>query len=182
MKFCTSLAAIVAFSLTLSSCGPSDEEKRRAAIEKENEMIAMTMSKIKEAELKAKAEEDAKIEVFQTMVRDKFNDPASTQFRKVKLVDGGKEICGEVNTKNNRGGYEGFKPFAMTADANFIYLNEIPPVDMKDLSNKTKMERKKYIEEYYNALLVAGLKSKALLLLMDIEEMEKFTKWGECFN
>ncbi|MBI4791969.1 MAG: hypothetical protein HY789_04380 [Deltaproteobacteria bacterium] len=133
MKFCISLAAIIFFTVAIASCGPSEEEKKRTAIEKENKMIAMTMSKVKEAELKAKAEEDTKIEVFQTKVRDKFNDPTSTQFRKVKLVDGGKEICGELNTKNDRGGYVGFKPFAMTAEGNLIYLKTIPWEDLKNL-------------------------------------------------
>lgn len=42
-----------------------------------------------------------------------LKDPASAQFRNVRLVsyNNGAVVCGEVNGKNSYGGYVGFKPF-----------------------------------------------------------------------
>ena len=43
-------------------------------------------------------------------VRGNLKDPASAQFRNVRLVEfsGGKVVCGEVNAKNAYGGYVGY--------------------------------------------------------------------------
>lgn len=46
-------------------------------------------------------------------VRNRLKDPASAQFRDVRLVEFsfGQVVCGEVNAKNAFGGYVGFTPF-----------------------------------------------------------------------
>lgn len=40
-----------------------------------------------------------------------LKDPASAQFRDVKVCRSGKIVAGEVNAKNAFGGYVGFEPF-----------------------------------------------------------------------
>lgn len=58
--------------------------------------------------------EDAAIEKAKSVVADSLRDPASAQFRNVRVVSFGQGsvICGEVNGKNAYGGYVGFVPFA----------------------------------------------------------------------
>lgn len=56
-------------------------------------------------------EEAIQIERGQEVIRALLNDPASAQFRNVKLVKSANRpfvVCGEVNAKNRMGGYNGF--------------------------------------------------------------------------
>lgn len=78
-------------ALLMSGCGPSKEEL-------------------------AKQEEAALIAKYQTKVANSLKDPNSAQFRDVKLIAGGKGICGEINAKNSYGGYDGFKVFMLGPD------------------------------------------------------------------
>ncbi|WP_347269986.1 hypothetical protein [Rhizorhabdus histidinilytica] len=51
---------------------------------------------------------------------DLLRDPASAQFRKLRVVAGDddqKVVCGEVNGKNGYGGYVGFRSFAYSKKA-----------------------------------------------------------------
>lgn len=52
-------------------------------------------------------------------VRAELKDPDSAQFRNERLVNGWTVktsiLCGEVNAKNELGGYSGFKLFASTS-------------------------------------------------------------------
>lgn len=51
-----------------------------------------------------------------TAVADQFNDPGSTQFRRLHLdAERGVNICGQVNAKNAFGGYVGFVVFVYDA-------------------------------------------------------------------
>ncbi len=50
-------------------------------------------------------------------VADKFNDPLSVQFRKIRVDPTGDEaqfVIGELNAKNGLGVYKGFKEFSCT--------------------------------------------------------------------
>lgn len=49
----------------------------------------------------------------QAKVADQMRDPASAQFRAVKVRKSG-AVCGEVNAKNGYGGYVGFREFVVT--------------------------------------------------------------------
>lgn len=53
------------------------------------------------------------IEKGKKAIADTLKDPASAQFRNVRLVQylDGVVICGEINGKNSYGGYVGFKDF-----------------------------------------------------------------------
>jgi hypothetical protein len=57
----------------------------------------------------------------QAIAKD-FLDPASAQFRNVRLVDkvkGDDVVCGEVNAKNSYGAYVGFRKFYYSATAKY---------------------------------------------------------------
>lgn len=53
------------------------------------------------------------IEKGEKAIADTLKDPASAQFRNVRLVQylDGVVICGEINGKNSYGGYVGFRDF-----------------------------------------------------------------------
>ena len=53
------------------------------------------------------------IEKGKKAIADTLKDPASAQFRNVRLVQylDGAVICGEINGKNSYGGYVGFRDF-----------------------------------------------------------------------
>ena len=56
-------------------------------------------------------------------VSDQFTDPVSTQLRRLRPSERYEgTICGEVNTKNQYGGYVGFKPFRYLPDTGRIYF------------------------------------------------------------
>lgn len=47
-----------------------------------------------------------------TAVRSALKDPASAQFKDIRIADVTGSVCGQVNAKNSYGGYTGFKLFA----------------------------------------------------------------------
>lgn len=56
----------------------------------------------------------SQLERYERAVRAELRDPASAQFRSVKVLPGGPEdgaLCGEINAKNGAGGYTGFDSF-----------------------------------------------------------------------
>lgn len=58
---------------------------------------------------------DPIVKKAQEEVAAELSDPASAQFRQVRVIKqvGGTEaVCGEINAKNAYGGYVGFKDFA----------------------------------------------------------------------
>ncbi|NNU59725.1 hypothetical protein [Ochrobactrum soli] len=56
-------------------------------------------------------------------VSDQFTDPVATQVRRLRPSDKFEgSVCGEVNTKNQFGGYVGFKPFRYIIDRHKIYM------------------------------------------------------------
>ena len=57
------------------------------------------------------------IEASVDAIRNRMKDPASAQFRNVRLrpYGSGQVVCGEVNAKNSYGGYVGFVPFVASA-------------------------------------------------------------------
>lgn len=68
------------------------------------------------------------IERWKDFVREHLKDPKSAEFRNVypsQTPKGTPAICGEVNSKNAFGGYTGYKPFIIFADAEMLYL-EVP--------------------------------------------------------
>jgi hypothetical protein len=55
------------------------------------------------------------IKTIEGSVAYRMKDPSSTQFRNVVAVqkaDGSVAVCGEVNSKNSFGAYNGFSPFS----------------------------------------------------------------------
>lgn len=57
----------------------------------------------------------SEIGTAQSSIKNLMKDPDSTNFkavREIKNSQGGKFVCGEVNSKNSYGGYVGFKNFA----------------------------------------------------------------------
>jgi hypothetical protein len=73
----------------------------------EAEAAALVLAK---QEAETKAEEELK-ERGKQLVLDEMSDPDSTKFRKVFVSTSRKAVCGEVNSKNRQGGYNGFSPF-----------------------------------------------------------------------
>lgn len=160
-------AAIMAASI--SGCGPSEKQLKE------------------EAQQKAKDAEIAKTEKIQSRIRDRFNDPASTQFRNTKLLSSSNVFCGEVNSKNAYGGYAGFKLFAVNSGGEIVILEKIPAVEIVALSKKTKDERKEYIQKYSIQFAKLGQMGNAVQMIHDLEQMEKlnidnFALWGDCFS
>lgn len=92
---------IALLALLLVGCGTTNEWKPPPPVPVEKNQ-PYSMSK-------------AEITLVETTLRDRMKDPNSTQFRKIGAVvksDGTIRVCGEVNSKNSFGGYNGFSPFA----------------------------------------------------------------------
>ena len=83
-------------------------------------------------------------------VRDSLRDPASAQFRNVRLVkfSGGQVVCGEVNGKNAYGGYVGYKQWVSAGVYALLY--EKAPIDVRHI------EGSEYLERDMNAGLTAA--------------------------
>lgn len=75
------------------------------------------------------------------LVRAQLRDPASAQFREVRvrsvpadasgagnLTPGGKVVCGEVNVKNAHGGYVGFKRFIADLEGEDVQIERDAPL------------------------------------------------------
>lgn len=64
-------------------------------------------------------------------VKAELRDPDSAQFR--NLVDAGKAICGEVNSRNGYGGYAGFAEFIAPNPGGTADIVTIEPApDLRD--------------------------------------------------
>lgn len=72
--------------------------------------------------LKAGTPEAQAIEQAKDAVAYDLKDPASVQFRNLRLRDfqGGKLLCGEINAKNSYGAYVGYAPFYAGVKGGFI--------------------------------------------------------------
>ena len=175
LKSHIAMSIITIISVSLISCGPSEEEKRRVAIEKENEMIAATMSKLKqEAEQKVKEAENARLEALKSIVLNHLTDPESAQFRKLKLLSGDKGLCGELNAKNKFGGYVGFRAFAVGSNEKAVIL--------KSMSLDIAKEDDSKMKELAVALKINGSRSEAESLIEDSVFKKDFAHWKECTN
>lgn len=66
------------------------------------------------------------INQLQDLVAAELSDPASAQFRNIRLFSdwtpSGSAMCGEVNAKNQMGGYVGFRNFV--AMQGYVNLND----------------------------------------------------------
>lgn len=56
------------------------------------------------------------VDAATTAIRDSMKDPESARFRRVVVSPKGRAVCGEVNAKNEMGGYVGFRRFIVAAD------------------------------------------------------------------
>lgn len=57
----------------------------------------------------------SEVSAAQSAIKNQMKDPDSTNFKSVREItnsQGGRFVCGEVNSKNSYGGYVGFKTFA----------------------------------------------------------------------
>lgn len=100
-----------------SKAGERAEAERRAqagrqaqaeAAKLEADRIAGEAAK-RDAVAKAK-EDDQQIESMKTMVVSRLKDPASAQFRNLRMDRTNSAFCGDFNAKNAFGGYVGHPP------------------------------------------------------------------------
>ena len=56
---------------------------------------------------------------LKSAVLSRLKDPDSANFKDLQVVEGGRALCGLVNSKNSYGGYAGFKRFV--ADSEGVY-------------------------------------------------------------
>lgn len=66
-------------------------------------------------------------------VSAELKDPASAQFRNVSVNRRTKTICGEVNAKNEYGGYVGFRWFARTEGVGGMIVPPMPRVPREQI-------------------------------------------------
>lgn len=147
---------VAAIVLCNTGCGPSEKQLRE------------------QEERKAKEAEAAKIESLKAKVLDLLSDPASAQFRRVKLLDGEKGLCGELNAKNKLGGYTGFTAFAVDSKGRAMVLRTTT------LDNAKQSDAK--IVELAVSATRAGNKSDAESLVYDRAQSKQFAFWSECGN
>jgi hypothetical protein len=75
------------------------------------------------------------------LVADQMRDPASAQFREVKVVkqqDGSEAVCGEVNGKNAFGGYVGFRGFVVHGSEVHIRNDDLNMSDIAEIEASTR--------------------------------------------
>lgn len=94
-QMCILLLAIMATSIAHSA------EKKR---------VVTDSVQISEAD-KEKSRRVATLEQAKNVVRRNLTDPDSANFRDVFVTPKGAIVCGEVNAKNQVGGYVGFRRF-----------------------------------------------------------------------
>lgn len=145
---------LVCFSLT--GCGPSEQQLKD------------------EAERKSKEVENAQIEALKSKVLERLTDPASAQFRKLKLLRENKGLCGEVNAKNKLGGYVGFSAFAVDPSGKTVVLKAMTLDIAKEDANNFK--------KLVLSMMSAGNYSEAETLIADNVYKERFAHWNECAN
>ncbi len=165
LSFITSVLAC----LLLSGCGPSERELKE------------------KAEQKIIEEREVKVEALRSKMRNTFRDPASTQFRNTKLLSNDSVLCGEVNSKNEYGGFLGFTRFAVNSKGKTILIEKTPTPEIITLSSKTKEERREYVMKFAVQFGLLGLKGEAIKMVHELELMESFgmdsfSLWGDCFS
>ncbi len=78
-------------------------------------------------------------ETARQQVRYAMTDPDSAQFRNIRGYSfsgpgGGYVVCGEVNGRNQMGGYAGFQPFRTNVgnsqSSGTVYINDLPAVSL----------------------------------------------------
>jgi hypothetical protein len=109
-------------AIGLSGCAPTTAsdpygDLRRSSMASVNSMAAPTGLRYSDEG------ESVVIEAALEQVREMLKDPASAQFRNVRVVDHakGKVVCGEVNAKNSYGGYVGFTLFVAGVNGAQLY-------------------------------------------------------------
>lgn len=152
LRFFSGLA-VAPICLLLVGCGPSEQQLKE------------------EAERKSKEAQIAQTEVLKSYVLDRLIDPASAQFRKVKLLPGDKGLCGELNSKNKLGGYVGFSAFAVDPSGKTVILK----VMTLDLA-----KRNLTMEELALAVRNAGNPTAGDALIRDSVDRLAFAHWREC--
>jgi hypothetical protein len=123
-------------------------------------------------EEKRMAAEKVIIGDFQEKVIAGFKDPASTQFR----------FCGELNTKNGYGAYDGFKPFGFEKEVGLVVLNGIPIIEVMTMADMDQKQRDEYMRKQAGGFLMVGDRAKAVQILADGMDFGKFKYWKECFR
>ena len=58
-----------------------------------------------------------------TAVNGQLKDPASAQYRNVRVSTKSAAVCGEVNAKNSLGGYTGFARFVLYLNPAFVVMD-----------------------------------------------------------
>lgn len=153
--FCSSVTvALVCFSM--AGCGPSEKQLKE------------------EAERKANEAESAQIETLKSRVLERLTDPASAQFRKLKLLKDNKGLCGEINAKNKLGGYVGFSAFAVDPSGKTVVLRTMT----LDIAKKDEETLKKLA----GSMMIAGNRSEVDSVIADIVYRRDFAHWTECAN
>lgn len=105
------LLAVSVIQGSLYGCGKSEEQKMA-----DREAQAIETRAKAEAERRALEQRAAKeqIEAAIKLVKENLKDPASANFKNVRLLrDKPLLICGEVDAKNADGGVLGFAPFVV---------------------------------------------------------------------
>jgi len=146
--------ALVCFSM--AGCGPSEKQIKE------------------EAERKAKEAENAQIEALKSKVLERLTDPASAQFRKLKLLQDNKGLCGEINAKNKLGGYVGFSAFAVDPSGKTVVLKAMTLDIAKEDADK--------IQKLAVSMMIAGNRGEAESLIADSVYKKDFAHWNECAN
>ncbi|RYH69872.1 MAG: hypothetical protein EON54_02040 [Alcaligenaceae bacterium] len=118
--------------------------------------------------------ESTKIEGLKAKVLERFNDPESAQFRKLKLLKDNKGLCGEVNTKNKMGGYGGFAAFAIDQNGRVFILQET--------TLDAVLENDEQMQQRALAMMMAGNRGRAEVLVIDSINKKEFPHWSECAN
>ena len=147
-------AAIVCFSM--AGCGPSEKQLKE------------------KAERKAKETENAQIEALKSKVLERLTDPASAQFRKLKLLQDNRGLCGEINAKNKLGGYVGFSAFAVDPSGKTVVLKTMTLDIAKEDADK--------IQKLAVSMMIAGNRGEAESIVADNVYKKDFAHWTECAN
>jgi hypothetical protein len=95
------------------------EEDARRAREYRTAQQAELARRAAEAQRQQQLNDQITEQMLRNLVTKDFFEPSAAEFRNTKLVRnfnfrGGNLLCGEVNAKNEAGGYVGFRPFLAT--------------------------------------------------------------------
>ena len=120
------VAAFISFSLV--ACGPSAQHLKEQAKQQDKAVLLARMEALKKAET-------AEIERYKAKAAENLKDPASAQFRALKLIPGNDALCGQINAKNSFGGYVGFRAFSVTS-AGTVYFSPSDDVTRIQICNE----------------------------------------------